>query len=279
EQHGKFWTVRFWLDVPGNEEREYRRVKICPVTGAGLLNRSQRKRRAKQIIAECGANSEITLREAEAVNLGTMFKEQSERWLKTAQTRLRKPIKPRTVDAWNGYLKYINLQIGNMPLSEVNNLAVKKFVAKMAAETQDGAPRFKPKSIVNYVQVIQQVVGSALNEKGEEFYPVKWNHNFMDVPVVGRQNSPAFLCDEVTTIISKAQGQMRTLFAFLAASGLRIEEAIGLQVQDVRGRVVNVRHSHWNGNLYTPKTDAGVREVDLHSTIAGLLREHIGMRT
>ena len=279
EPHGKFWTVRFWLDVPGNDAREYRRVKICPTEGAGLLNRFERTRRAKEIIAEFGANSEVTLREAEAVNLGTTFKQQAERWLQIAQTRLRKPIKPRTADAWTGYLKYINLQMGEMPLSEVNNLAVKQFVAKMAAEKKNGKPRFAPKSIANYVQLIEMVVGSALNDKGEAIYPVKWNHDFMDLPEIGEQRKPAFAMGEVVTIISKAVGMLRVLYALLAGSGLRIEEAVALQVQDVKGTVLHVRHSHWNGELYTPKTDAGVREVDLHSSLAAMLREHIGTRT
>jgi len=65
----------------------------------------------------------------------------------------------------------------------------------------------------------------------------------------------------------------------LAGSGVRIEEAIALQVQDLRGTVLNVRHSHWNGDLYTPKTEAGIREIDLHPSLAAMLREHIGTRT
>jgi integrase len=123
------------------------------------------------------------------------------------------------------------------------------------------------------------VVGSALNDNGEAIYPVKWNHNFMDLPQVGEQKKPAFTAAEVTTIISKAEEPFRTLYALLAGTGLRIEEAIGLQVQDVRGAVIHVRHSHWNGELYDPKTVAGIREVDLHSSLASLLREHIGTRT
>jgi integrase len=43
----------------------------------------------------------------------------------------------------------------------------------------------------------------------------------------------------------------RVLYALLAGSGLRIEEAIALQVHDLRGTVLHVRHSHWNGDLYT----------------------------
>ena len=61
-------------------------------------------RRLKEIIAEFGANSEEVFREAEAANLGTAFKEQAERWFKEIQTRKRRPIKPRTANAWATYL-------------------------------------------------------------------------------------------------------------------------------------------------------------------------------
>jgi integrase len=65
----------------------------------------------------------------------------------------------------------------------------------------------------------------------------------------------------------------RSSFHFLS------KEAVGLQVEDLRGAVLHVRHGHWNGKLYTPKTDAGIREVDIHSSLASLLHEHIGTRT
>ncbi len=279
EKKGNVYYARFWLDVPGEAKRIYKSIRICPVDGPGSLNKFELKRRLKEIIAEFGANSEVTLRETEAVNLGTTFKQQAERWLQQAQTRKRNPIKPRTADAWAGYLKYINLQIGEMPLSDVNNLAMKQFIAKMATEEKNGKPRFAPKSITNYVQLIQMVVGSALNDKGEAIYPVKWNHDFMDLPVIGEQRKPAFTEAEVTSIVTKANGVFRVLYALLAGSGVRIEEAIALQVQDLKGTVLQVRHSHWNGDLYTPKTEAGIREVDLHSSLAAMLREHIGTRT
>jgi integrase len=278
EKKGKIYYARFWLDVPGKAKRVYKSVRICPVSGPGSLNKFELKRRVKEIVAEFDANSVTTCKEAEAVNLGTTFKEQAERWLQAVQTRKRNPIKPRTADAWTGYLKYINQQIGELPLSEVNNLSVKQFVAKMSAEEKNGKPRFAPKSVSHYVQIVKMVVGSALDDKGEPLYPVKWNHNFMDLPEIGKQRKPAFMADEVATIISKADAQFRTLYALLAGTGLRIEEAIGLQVQDVQGSVLNVQHSHWNGELYAPKTTAGIRAVDLHSSLASMLREHIGER-
>lgn len=278
EKKGRIYYARFWLDVPGKARRVYKSVRICPVSGPGSLNKFELKRRLKEIVAEFDANSEDVFREAEAVNLGTTFKEQAQGWLQTVQSRKRNPIKPRTADTWAGYLKYINQQIGEFPLSEVNNLSVKQFVAKMSAEDKKGKPRFAPKSVTHYVQIIKMVVGSALDDKGEPLYPVKWNHNFMDLPEIGKQRKPAFTAAEVTKIISKAEAEIRTLYALLAGTGLRIEEAIGLQIEDVRGSVLHVRHSHWNGELYAPKTAAGIRAVDLHSSLASMLGEHIGKR-
>jgi len=278
EKKGKFYHARFWLDVPGKAKRVYKSVRICPVSGPGALNKFELKRRVKEIIAEFDANSETIAKKTEAINLGTTFKEQAQRWLQTVQARKRNPIKPRTADAWAGYLKYINQQVGELPLCDVNNLSVKQFVAKMSAEEKKGKPRFAPKSVTHYVQIIKMVVGSALDDEGEPLYPVKWNNNFMDLPEIGEQRKPAFSAEEVATIISKAEAPFRTLYAVLAGTGLRIEEAIGLQVEDVQGAVLHIRHSHWNGGLYAPKTAAGVRAVDVHSSLVSLLREHIGNR-
>jgi hypothetical protein len=100
ERKGKVYYARFWLDVPGKAKRVYKSVRICPVSGPGALNKFELKRRVKEIVAEFDANSETTCKHAEAVNLGTTFKEQAERWLQTVQARKRNPIKPRTADAW-----------------------------------------------------------------------------------------------------------------------------------------------------------------------------------
>src|SRR5437879_13007461 len=107
-----------------------------------------------------------------------------------------------------------------MPLSSVNNLTVKDCViAKMAAELKDGAPRFSPKSITNYVQIVKIVVASAVDEKGEEIYPVKWKNDFMDLPVIEAQNKPSFPAHEITPNLSAPEGQYQLLLALIASPG------------------------------------------------------------
>src|ERR1700739_4559456 len=35
EQSGKWWVVRWWMDVPNQEKRILKRGKICPISGPG----------------------------------------------------------------------------------------------------------------------------------------------------------------------------------------------------------------------------------------------------
>jgi len=69
----------------------------------------------------------------------------------------------------------------------------------------------------------------------------------------------------------KLRGSIKSLYALLAGTGLRIEEAFALQVEDIEHSVIHVRHSMWNGKLYSPKTAAGLREVDIHHSLTELL--------
>ena len=274
------YDARFWDDVEGQQKRVCRRVRICPVEGPGSLTASERSRRLKQILDEHHVNDDAKIRAVQASNLGITFQQQSERWLHDVQHRKRKPVKPRTLDAWRSHLRYINPKIGAMPLSEVNNRSMKEFVTVMAEEkTPAGDLRFSPKSIETYLAVVKSVVASVKDDRGGEVYEVKWDSTYMDVPLVEDQNTPSFTASEVETIIAKAEGQDSLLYAVLAGSGLRIGEAFALRVEDVRGTVLHVKASAWDGTVSSPKTKSGIREVDIHSSLANLLEEHIGNRT
>jgi len=272
------YYARFWIDVPGRSTRLCKRVSICPASGPGSLNASERSRRLKQILVEFGANNEVTARATQAANLGITLQEQSTRWLESVQRRKRKPVKPRTAQAWKSHLKYINGKIGTMQLADVNNRNMKEFVAMMATEQKAGEPRFSAKSIESYLAVIKSVVASVKDDRGATVYAVKWDAEYMDVPVVEEQNTPVFTAKEIETIISKAEGQDRLLYAVLAGTGLRIGEAFALKVEDIQGTVLHVKSSAWEGTLCSPKTVNGKREVDLHSSLAEALRVHIGER-
>jgi integrase len=160
-----------------------------------------------------------------------------------------------------------------VPLVSVNNLLVKQLIADMAHAG------FTAQTVKCYAGVVKQVVASAVDDNGEEIYPRKWNHDFLDMPLVTKHHAPAFTPDQVTGILA-ADTPYRTLYATLAGTGMRIGEALGLEVGHISqdGHTISIRQTLWSGGVGSPKTSNAVREIDLHPSLAALLLAHIGLR-
>ena len=67
------------------------------------------------------------------------------------------------------------------------------------------------------------------------------------------------------------------LFALLAATGLRIGEALGVKLTDFgpNCRVLHVRRSIWRGKEQEPKTPYSVRVIDIPEVLARELRDYL----
>jgi integrase len=278
EKKGNAYYARFWDDDPKTGGRHYRSVRICSAIGPGALNLSQRLHRLQEIIAESGCNSEKSCQAAKGAFLGTTFRQQSEAWLVSLRTRKRRPVKPHTLCSFGSALRYINSQVGTCQLADFKNAQLKAFISEMAGEMKGDRLRFAAKSIANYLQVIKAVIASAIDSNGEQLYPREWNDDFLDAPTVTEQRKPSFGASNIENIIEKAQGEGKLFYAMLAGSGLRVGELIALSVEDVEDNVVHVRHTLWNDQIGSPKTAAGVRDVDLHSSLSAALARHVGER-
>jgi integrase len=162
-----------------------------------------------------------------------------------------------------------------MPLANIENGTLKMVVAKLYEE------KLSPQTIVTYANLLKLVVGSVVDENGNQLFARKWNNDFADLPVLSRQKQPAFTADQTTKIVGMARGKYRVLFAALAATGMRIGEALGLPIENVDlGRhIITITQSAWRGQIQPPKTAAAIREIDITPEIAEVLREYIGERT
>ena len=122
------------------------------------------------------------------------------------------------------------------------------------------------------------VVASAVNAEGEQIYPRKWNHDFVGMPILRKedQHRPTVTETEIPEILASAKRRYAVLFALLAGSGLRIGEALALKATDVSPdcQIVFVRRSIWRGQEQQPKTPNAVREVDLPESLARVLHAH-----
>lgn len=270
---GRWYVVRFWR-YPAGQSRVHASEKICPVNPAapGYLPKGERRRRATEIVEASGVNDAQVF--VESTNLVT-FGEQARWFMNHSKTRKRNPVKAATIQAWQNTLnKWLIPSLGEMPLASVSNGTVKPFVQKMSDA------KLSAKSILNYFGLVKLIVASAVDKEGEEMFPRKWNHDFLDLPMVSRQHQPSFDPETMNWIVKQAGGQDRVLYALLAGTGLRVGEALGLEIKHLSKdrRAVTVEQSCWEGQLQTPKTRNAYRQVDLTPKLAGLLESFVNGR-
>ena len=191
------------------------------------------------------------------------------------KSRKRHPVKPATISGWRDALNaWLLPNLGEKLLADVSNKAVRELVEKMS----EGG--LAAKTIVNYVQVAKLVVASAVNDEGEQVYPRTWNHDFIQLPVVlkDKQHRPSVTDADLKEILSNTKKLKHLmLFSLLAATGLRIGEALALRATDFGPdcRVLHVRRSVWRGQEQEPKTSNAVRVVDVPEILAIKLREYL----
>jgi integrase len=253
---------RYWIDAPEGRKRRVISLGTCPT-------RTVAKRKLREFIETEGVNSKDTFNTL--TTPGTTFRDQAKIWIASLATRRRRPVKPATILGWQVPLdRWILPAIGDMPLAEVSNAALKKLIEKM----EEGG--LAPKTIVNYSQVPKMVVASAVNSEGDQIYPREWNHDFVGLPIVDKsmQPRPTVNETELADIISRAKYRIALLVCLLAGSGLRIGEALALRGTDFSAdfRVIRVTRSIWNGKEQTPKTHAAIREVDIAEPLPMLMQ-------
>ena len=205
------------------------------------------------------------------------FKEQGEFWLKSLLNRKRNPLERSSVNSRRYALdKWVYPQFGEKYLADVHNKALKDLVDRMAES-------LAPATIRDYVSWVKDVVGSALDENGEEKFPRKWNDEFIDAPPIGEQKQPAVASEGISRILSYARGQYQMLYALLAGCGpLRIGEALGLEIKHISTdfRTLQIVQKAKRADIQDYlKTPAGKRQVDLCSSLAVMLKDHVGART
>lgn len=280
EASGRWFVVRFWKDVEGQEKRAHVRERICPVSGPGSMNRNERERRAKEIIAGSRVDTAEYFNRVVKQQLGVTFKEQSTVWLEQAQARKRKPIRATTVPTIQAALdKWILPEIGHIPLCEAAKYpAMKALVAKM------NGGGLSAQSVNAYFRVAAAVIASAEDANGNPLYPHKWDANKLDLPLVetSKQRRPSITAATMAEFARVKNPKYRMLLILAASTGCRIGELLGLEIKDLLDDFTTVRIiQQAKGTKLTPelKTANSARFVDISPEVAALLREFLAGRT
>jgi integrase len=271
--------VRFWIDVPGQEARQHACRRICPISGPGLLSAAAQKRRAREIIAESGADTEEHFKKVVVGNKVVTFREQAEWWLDWLQTRNNGPIPETSVSSIRAALdKWLIPNLGDLPLSEVGNGALENMVSKMKGN-------LSPKSQLTYIGFAKEVRKSLVDDDGEAVFPVNWNNNFIDLPTINKrlQRRGKVSAQDIERLIGLASKEwIWMLYVLAPALGMRIAELLAVEIEKHISpdcSMIAVRQQAKGSKIVQYlKTDAAYRVIDLCPEAAELLRKFIGDR-
>ena len=201
--------------------------------------------------------------------------------------KTREPIDPNTINSYRNAVTYLNQLIGDMPLASIDNPQAKTLIAEMKSERgKDGERRFSEKTIVEYFRVLRKVIASALDGNFNPVHHRSWNLAAIGLPRVNprKQRRPTFTAKEMTTLLSKAEGQYRMIYFFCVVTGLRVSEAVAVEIDKHIEpdcsivRVRQQREKRANRVKEHLKTESGCRDVDIHPDAALILRNFIGDR-
>lgn len=277
---GNWYRVRWRMDVEGQEKRINMSEKIAPVVfdrnGEPKLPSAVVERKAREIVEKSGANSEQRFNR---VVLGEVsFRDQAKTYVRWATTRDREPIKDSSsIEA--ALNKWILRAVGDLSLGNVHNITVKPLVTKMKKS-------LSARTVNKYVEYIEQVVASLKDGKtGEPVHPRKWDAKEMDLPIIKskEQRRPALKLNAVNKLVSESEGDEQALYVLLAATGMRISEALALESKQFVNHYRTIQvyqqvdRDHPRIVKYL-KTDAGFREVDLCTAVGEYLQAFINRK-
>src|SRR5579864_38780 len=204
------------------------------------------------------------------------LRQQAQSFMTTIQTRKRNPVSRNTVKTYQSLLEtWILPRLGSKPLKTIENGALRAFVADISGS-------LAPTSVSQAAALVKAVIASAVDANGNQLHPRTWNPDFIDAPVIRRADlrAPVMGPETLLQAISRSQGQDKALYMLLAGTGLRIGEALSLSTipgagsyWDAKSRVIYVSSTVLqDGEIQDhPKTEAGVREVDVHPALNDIL--------
>jgi integrase len=159
---------------------------------------------------------------------------------------------------------------------------LKRFADDLCAE------KLSPRSIREIVGLVKRIIASALDENGEQLFPRTWQAAFLDLPEIKPASNATPTPEEIHRLLAQVKPRYAVLYATLAATGLRVSEALSLRIRD------DGTHSFWSHNdgllsiktgifrgtdVWSPKTQSGIRLIPLAPIVNDMLIKFAGNRT
>ena len=238
------WYGKFREDIqtPAGIERKQRLVRLGTLTELPTTNDARNK------LAEIMNDTE-----KQPLVMDMTFADLAKRWEKAEGPTMKASTRERYVHTLNGYLVPA---LGKRKIADITREDIQRFLA-------DRAQRYST-SILRSMRVAFSVtLGWAVANDWLTANPC----TKIRLPKVtgGRRVVRIALSeDQVKKIMSKLKEPYATLVLLLAASGLRISEAIGLKRSDIEGNMIAIRRRIYFGDVDAPKSSKSRRVLPLH---------------
>jgi integrase len=164
---------------------------------------------------------------------------------------------------YSSYACKLERHFGDLDLAVVKNGRVKTYIESLRAQA------LSPSTIVGIFGVLKSIIASVKNEDGDRIYQQNLDADFLALPILKREPQTCATAADV----EKAIATGFPIVAFLAASGVRISEALALCVNgdadcyDPATGVINIRE--------TLKTRSARRSVILPEIFRAWFSKHV----
>jgi integrase len=207
------------------------------------------------------------------------FKQASMYFLEDCETRNREPVKPSTLEAYRGHIKHIHETLGGRKVASFTVADMKEFVQILVDK------KLKPKTIQTIVTTLKAIIAFPRDKHLNRLFKMDFDAKVIDMPrVKSRDQKAPTVSREVLEAAIASKDEVATLLIFLAASGLRISEALGTKIGAVADTVsrwnpelplvqVRTQQGH-NGDDASLKSDAAWRDVELPLDVHEYLKRH-----
>lgn len=192
------------------------------------------------------------------------FASYASEWVQTYTGRTETGIRPGTRDDYRRDLEgHAIPYFGRRKLSEIELRDVRAFTRELAKAG------LAPATVRNLVAPVRALFATALEEGLIRINPTQGLRLAGRAKETAEERTKALSEDELAALIEAMPEDWRLFVRFLAATGLRISEAIALQWGDLERGRIRVRRRIYRG-VDDPKSRYGKRDVPLS---AGMLRD------
>jgi hypothetical protein len=116
----------------------------------------------------------------------------AQNYLHNLAHRNRRPARASSLATFTGHVKRVTPIIGHEFIETFCNKHLRNLVAALVAD------KLAPKTISDVTSTVKQIIGSVVDENGDQVYPRKWNAQFLDAPIVGQQKRPCATAAQIT---------------------------------------------------------------------------------